>query len=338
MGLWRTYRLRLKRKGLRLRAFRKRRELTAVTNRTAQIHGGDVLLFCTLRNERHRLGYFLKYYRGIGIDHFLIVDNGSTDGSGDYLSEQPDVSVWRSDASYKRARFGMDWLNWLLIRYGHRHWCLTVDPDEFLVFPFCDTRPLRALTDWMDASSVRSFPAMLLDMYPRGPLGAPAQSRAEGDDPFETNCWFDSGNYTLKKNPLFGNLWIQGGPRSRVFFADGPARAPALNKIPLVRWDRQFVYASSTHMLLPRGLNLVYDEWGGEKISGLLLHAKFTDAFAQKATEELARGEHYAASREYTAYARDARDGAELWCKWSERYQNWRQLESLGLMSRGNWA
>ena len=57
-------------------------------------------------------------------------------------------------------------------------------------------------------------------------------------------------------------------------------------------------------MLLPRGLNLVYDEWGGEKASGCLLHAKFLDTFAVKAEEEMARGQHYANSHEYRAYRR----------------------------------
>ena len=28
----------------------------------------------------------------------------------------------------------------------------------------------------------------------------------------------------------------------------------------------------------------------------------------------------------------------DLWCKFSEKYINWRQLEILGLMSKGNWA
>jgi hypothetical protein len=336
VGLWRTYRLRLARKRWRIRAFRKRRDLSAVVNRVADIRRDDILLFCTLRNERQRLPYFLRYYRDLGVNHFLIVDNDSTDGSRDYLAQQGDVSLWHSAASYKRARFGVDWLNWLQRRYAHNHWTLTVDADEFFVYPFSDTRPLRALTDWLDASSIRSFGAMLLDMYPKGPIDA--QPYHEGQDPFEIASWFDSGNYTLKKNALYGNLWIQGGPRARTFFPSNPERAPALNKIPLVKWDRSYTYVSSTHMLLPRGLNLVYDEWGGEKASGCLLHAKFLDTLTEKAEEEMSRGQHFAGSAEYKAYRAGLQATPDLWCKWSEKYINWRQLEILGLMSKGNWA
>lgn len=289
-----------------------------------------------MRNERVRLPYFLRYYRNLGVSHFLMVDNGSDDGSAEFLAKQDDVSLWTTSASYKRARFGADWLNWIARKHAHGHWALTVDPDEFFVYPFSDTRNLRALTDWLDASSIRSFGAMLLDMYPKGTLDARAYR--EGQDPFEIANWFDSGNYMITKNKRFGNLWIQGGPRARAFFSDNPARAPALNKIPLVKWHRAYTYVSSTHNLLPRGLNLVYDEWGGEKASGVLLHAKFLDTFSEKAKEELERKQHYAASHEYKAYAAKLKDNPDLWCKWSEKYINWRQLEILGLMSKGNWA
>ncbi|WP_206169699.1 glycosyltransferase family 2 protein [Tropicibacter alexandrii] len=328
--------MRLRRRRWRIRAFRKRRELRPVTNRTSDIKPSDLLVFSTQRNEGVRLPYFLDYYRDMGVNHFLIVDNDSTDGSLDYLARQPDVSVWSTQASYKRSRFGVDWMNWLLMRYGHGHWCLTVDPDELFLYPFCDTRPLRALTDWLDASSIKSFSAMLLDMYPKGRMDQTPYM--PGQNPLEIASWFDSGNYTIQKNPELGNLWIQGGPRARVFFANKPELAPALNKIPLVRWDRRYAYVSSTHNLLPRGLNLVYDEWGGEKASGILLHTKFLSTFADKAEEELTRGQHYGASREYIAYADAVQDNPDLWCKWSEKYINWRQLEILGLMSKGNWA
>ena len=336
MGVWTSYRLRLQRKRWRIRAWRKRRDLKSISNQSSKIKEDDILLFSTLRNEKIRLPYFLEYYRELGVNHFFIVDNASSDGSLEYLRSQPDVSVWSTKASYKRSRFGVDWLNWLQRKYAHGHWTLTVDPDEFFVYPFCDTRPIRALTDWLDASSIKSFSAMLLDMYPKGRIDE--EPYRAGQNPIDIASWFDSGNYTISRNPLFGNLWIQGGPRARVFFPDEPDRAPALNKVPLVKWNKRYTYVSSTHMLLPRGLNAVYDEWGGEKASGVLLHTKFLDTFAIKAAEELNRKQHYAASVEYKAYAESLKDNPDLWCKWSEKYINWRQLEILGLMSKGNWA
>ena len=132
----------------------------------------------------------------------------------------------------------MDWLN-RLRALGHGHWCLTVDADEFLVYPFCDTRPLRALTDWLDAVVDPAFRPCCWTCIPKGPIQA--QPYRDGQNPFEIAQYFDSGNYTISRNSCYGNLWIQGGPRARMFFADRP-NAPAMNKIPLVKWHRDYAY------------------------------------------------------------------------------------------------
>lgn len=335
MGLLRSYQLRMERRRRRIRAWRKGRELQQYHDQTQKIGAEDILLFTVVRNERERLPYFLSYYRKLGVAHFIFIDNGSDDGSKEYLEKQIDTSVWVTEASYKRAKFGIDWMNCLMRRYGSGHWVLAVDVDEFFVFPHCDTRNLRALTDWLDASSIKSFGAMLLDMYSERPIEKTPYK--EGTDPIKKLSYFDSGNYVMRRNGKYGNLWVQGGPRQRVFFEDEPHRAPALNKIPLVKWERAYVYVSSTHNLLPRGLNLVYDEWGGEKASGCLLHAKFLNLLRFKAQEEIERKQHYAASREYEAYSKKIGTGTRLWTDQSVKYEDWRQLEALGLMSSGSW-
>ena len=336
MTVFTSYMLRLQRKRWKIRAFRKRRELSVVQDRTKTIRPTDILLFCTFRNEDIRLPFFFEYYRKLGVDHFLMVDNDSTDGGSEFAAEQPDVSLWSTQAGYGNARFGMDWLTYLQWRYADGHWALTVDVDEFFVYPFCDTRPLAALGDWLDASDVRSFGTMMLDMYPKGPVSEAIYER--GMDPLQIADWFDTGNYTISRNKKMRNLWIQGGPRARAFFANTPEKAPALNKVPFVKWSRRYTYVSSTHMILPRGLNLVYDQQGGEKTSGVLLHAKFVNTFSHRAREEASRGEHYGTGGEYARYADKQAHDPDLWTKWSAQYLNWRQLEGLGLMSKGNWA
>ena len=330
------FRLGLRRRRLLARAARQGARLTPVADRTGAIRPGDILLAVTLRNEAVRLPYFLDWYRRLGVAHILAVDNGSDDESCEYLAAQPDVSVWSCTGSYRAARFGMDWVTCLLNRHATGHWVVTVDPDEFLVYPFHDTRPLAALTEWLEVTGARAYPAMLLDMYPEGQVGA--EPYEAGQDPFATACWFDAANYTIRPNPWYGNLWIQGGPRARTMFADRPTLAPSLNKIPLVRWRRGTVYVSSTHMLLPRGLNRVWDRLGGERPAGCLLHAKFLSPMIGKVAEELERREHFADGLEYRAYAARLDQGLTLWTPQSTRYAGWRQLERLGLISHGGWA
>ncbi|SOC15092.1 glycosyltransferase family 2 protein [Rhodobacter maris] len=333
--LWRAYRGRLRRRYLLLRAIRRRRRLTVVVDRTAQIGPESILLFATIRNEDARLDHFLKHYRALGVDHFLIVDNESNDGSREMLELAPDVSLWRTGASYRLHRFGLDWLTWLMFRYGHNHWCLTVDADELLIYPYHDTRPLAALTGWLDRIGQRVYPAMMLELYPRGPIEA--QHYTPGEDPTALLCWFDAGNYTILRQEKTRALWIQGGPRARMFFADRPRHAPTLTKLPLVRWNRRWVYLNSTHSMLPERLNECYDQRGGEAPSGLLLHTKFLPQVVGKAAEEKRRREHFGRPEIFDGYYDGLIASPDFWTPHSRRLSGWRALEALGLMSRGGW-
>ena len=65
---------------------------------------------------------------------------------------------------------------------------------------------------------------MMLDMYPKGAMHE--QPYREGQNPFEIAQYFDSGNYMISRNRPYRNLWIQGGPRARLFFGDDPKMPP----------------------------------------------------------------------------------------------------------------
>lgn len=311
------------------------RELTRRALRVERIKAGDILLLATIRNEASRLPFFLDYYRNLGVAHFLIVDNGSTDGSTEILESGEDVSLWTTEASYKRANFGQHWLNGIAHRYAHGHWTLCVDPDEYLVYPHCDTRDLGVLTDHLSATRRSSMGTLLLDIYGDGPILNTACG--PGENPIDAAPYFDPANYFFRRDDRYRNLWIQGGPRMRAFFADRPMHAPALNKIPLVKWRRGMCFVSSTHALLPRSVNVTYADDFGERLTGALLHAKFLAELSDKVDEELERGEHYAGGREYRAYADRIAEGQGLWSPHSARYKDWRQLVDLGLMSQGGW-
>jgi len=331
----RAYRLRWRRRQLLVRAYRKRQQIRAVQDLTDSIKPGAILAFVTVRNEAVRLPYFIEHHRRLGVDHFLVVDNDSNDGCRDWLAQQGDVSLWVTKAGYKQSRFGLDWLTWLQRRHGHGHWCLTLDADEILIYPYWETRPLRALTQRLERDGLRVFGAMMLDLYPKGSLES--QRYAAGQDPLEVLPWFDSGNYTVQVQPRMRNLWIQGGPRARAFFGGQPRLAPTLNKVPLVLWHRSYAYVNSTHALLPRHLNAVYEVEGGERLSGILLHTKFLPIIVEKSEEERERQQHFANSTHYDTYYHKLSQNPDLWCAASQRYTGWRQLEALGLMSRGGW-
>lgn len=332
---WIAYKLRWNRRKFLWRAWRKRHEMTCVVDRTPGIATGMVLGFSTVRNETLRLPYFLKHHRALGVRHFLFIDNASNDGTAEYLAAQPDVSLWSADHSYKAARFGMDWQNLLLRRYGHGHWCLTLDADELFVPPHHGTRDLHDLTRWLDTRKQRSFGALMIELFPKGQLSrSPYEA---GQDPVVALPFFDADNYRQTLQPKLQNLWVQGGVRARRFFADTPARAPTMSKIPLVRWSRKYAYVSSTHTALPRSLNRAFGAAPGTVASGALLHTKFLHTAPQEAREEKARREHFGTPERFDAYYDAVMEDPDLWRKGASQYQGWKQLEALGLMSRGDW-
>jgi hypothetical protein len=330
------YKLRLRRLRLLLRSWRKRGQLTPARDRTAAIRPGAILAFACVRDEALRLPWWLAHHRRLGVDHFLIVDNASTDGTAELLAAEPDVSLWTTPDSYKRSRFGIDWVTALMMRHAPGHWCLTLDADELLVYPHHDTRDLGALTHWLDRTGREAMGAAMLDLYPRGRLGAAAH--APGEDPVATLPWFDAGNHMAVVQPKLRNRWMQGGVRARRFFAAEPRRAPTLSKIPLVRWRRGYAYVTSTHVLLPRRLNETYARDGGEAPTGVLLHTKFLPNVLAKSAEEKHRRQHFENSDLYQGYYDALIGDPVLWCERSTRYAGWRQLDELGLMGDGGWA
>ena len=326
-----AYRMRWKRRRRLFAAFRSRRDLELVIDRTDKISASDVLLFSTIRNELDRLPHFLSHYRSLGIAQFVIVDNGSNDGTREFLEKQDDVSLWATDESYRNSHFGSDWLTWLKIKYGHGHWCLSVDADEIFIYPEWVSNDLQKLTAALDQTGAEAMGALMLDMYPKGRLDR--ANYVPGEDPFKALCWFDSGPFSTRRQYPMENLWVQGGVRQRVLFSDEPVRAPTLNKLPLVKWDRRYAYFNSTHSMLPQRLNRAYDGPGDTRLSGVLLHTKFLPTIGGKSAEEKSRREHFGSPGDFDQYYDRLISGESLWCEKSKEYSGWQQLVTLGIMS-----
>lgn len=89
--------------------------------------------------------------------------------------------------------------------------------------------------------------------------------------------------------------------------------------------------------MLPKQLNRVYDYRGEKPPQGALLHTKFLPTIGKKSGEEKQRQEHFANSRLYDDYYDALAANPDLWAETSMRFEGWRQLEALGIMSRGDW-
>jgi hypothetical protein len=310
-------------------AFRFGMELRVIQDNLSKIENGDIVLFACCRNEASRLRYFMQYYERLGVEHFIFVDNGSTDDSHLFWKERPNVSVFETSGSYKASNFGMHWLNHLLSRYGTGHWCIVCDPDELLVFPGSEVCSLQDLSVLLEAQGREAFFAVMLDFYPPHELGW--ESGCE--DWLEICPYFDGGGYWKVKSSPYSNLFVRGGVRARLMDPKDRHKAPALNKYPFVKWKRSFFYIQSMHMLRPIKLNKGY---APTDITGALLHFKFMPVIISKIEQELVEKQHYDNSREYLHYKSMIEKHKSFYDeKLSVRYSDSTQLLRMGLIQLG---
>lgn len=272
-----------------LRARRRSPDLHTVTTRPG-LAGARIVVLLIVKNERTRIPFFLKYYRGLGVEHFIVVDNRSDDGSTALLAGETDVSLFVADGDFAAARYGADWANHLLSRHCAGKWVLWLDADEHLVFSPRPEARLPDLTAALEQRAQTSLQSVMIDMYSDR---VPSENLlAEGQDPLQVCDLFDSTGYLRIENHVTGTTWIKGGVRGRLFFPD-VHDGPALNKTPLVRWRRHFVFLKSAHEVWPACVN------GAGRVNSALLHFKFTSAAVDAALDPRNRAQH---TDEYSRY------------------------------------
>jgi hypothetical protein len=255
-----------------------------------EIPAGAHVVVAVVRNEALRLPFLISYYRQKGFDAFIFVDNGSSDGTREFLLSQPDTYVFSATEDYSASRFGLDWTNLMLNRFCTGCWTLVVDADEMLVWPGCERETIADLTRRLDSCGAEALFAILLDMYSNKPFGKIGYRPGM---PFLEGSRFFEGPYTFLPAQQFPYWQVYGGVRARAagMLPELRTDPPTVSKLPLVKWRQGQQFTLSTHALL-RPMRLA-------PMRGALLHFKMFDDIVEKCRHEVERGQHYAEAREY---------------------------------------
>ena len=253
----------------------------------------EIRLFMNVRNESLRLPFFLKHYRRLGVDRFFIVDNVSNDGTIDTLLKEPDVHIWSTQQSYADAHYGIDWMQYLIWRYGKQRWCLVVDADELLLYPGWLNMTLQQWCKQHQNAGFDCVRMFLLDAYLNN---TPADKKQIYDRLLQLDWFYDADPSLYALNI---NNHVVGGMRRRMFGVDA-----CLIKHPL--------FLCNSHTVLHEGMHMHCGQRPSD-VKGVLLHTKFLDDFACRVTEEVRRKEHWDGAKEYKKYATHCVERPSFW-------------------------
>lgn len=256
----------------------------------ARSNPDDVIVVSVMRNGEPWLESFLAHHRSMGIKHFVILDNGSTDRSIDVLSRQADVTLLASSAPYHAYENTMK--RYLANKYCRDRWCLCVDVDEQFDFPGSAHASLHALIGYLDQRGFNAVITQMLDMFSDGPLSEARIRPGIGlrlQYPFYDVSAIDKTPYAFGEvsNPAI--MTHHGGIRKKVFGTKN-----GLSKVSLFRMDGKIKPFIAWHHALNARL---------ADFSGVLLHFPFVDSFYAKVAEAVKSGRYgYLTSDEYSGY------------------------------------
>lgn len=287
----------------------------------------DVSCFVGVRNELRLLPYFLDHHRKLGIAWFFFMDNGSDDGTRQFLLTQPDCHVFHTEGSHFALNVEPpNWTNTLLNVFGDGNWCLSLDADEMFVYPHHERVTLPTLCEYLERTHSDALIASMIDMYGDGPI---AEAEYDGlVPPLEAAPYLDPKPGWLRpRDGSFPPVQMFGGVRERVFWHGRFKREfpPCLTKAPLVKWKKGMRYLVAQHTL---------SEGRFSEVKGALLHFKFLNSPVEKSELSITEnvGVVEKGLEERTAYVAALKSDPKLALKSdkSTRYRDSMQLVELG--------
>ena len=252
---------------------------------------------------------------------FAFVDDQSSDGTRAMLLDQDDVDLYESATDFRGSAGGLLWRDRLVDIYGRNRWYVSIDADEYLVFPGSEHRKLVDFIDDLARHDLKRSLAVMLDMYPDGAIGAAEATASPESFPTAISPLHDGTDYQIA-NEKFCTA-VRGGPRRRRFGVD-----MRLTKFPVLFADSKTSFASGSHHgPLPIRRNF-------SPVHAVLLHFKFPPGAVEEFHAVAKRGTHFGGSLYYRQIVEHADFGGQTDFRYpgTRRYRDSQELVVRGFM------
>ncbi len=223
------------------------------------VEENPIVVLC-IKNDLKRIQMLVDHYRSLGVEKFAFMDNGSDDGTFEWLMDQSDIDLFRCYEPYRTA-VKEGWINRIVSHYGFDRWYIVTDSDELLVFQGMEEHSLSDLVKVLIQKGYKRIKGLTLDAYSEGKAYDKSEDIRKGYKWIDTDSYKEvdacAGVYKIKR--------FVGGPRYRLMKSD-----ISLSKYPLVYWEKGTI-SDSAHFQYPHDLICASPCLAG------ILHFKFID-------------------------------------------------------------
>jgi cyanophycin synthetase len=261
-------------------------------------------LIALMRNESYLLPHFFAHYRDLGVENFIVYDDGSRDGTREFLANQLDCTLVTSDRSFNEllsdGRSYHHGLRQVLQDvFLPDRWAISVDADEFLILP----PPFTRAADFEKLLDKRGHSCVFGTMIDAYPVRLRDRHYSQALSPFEGSPYVDSASGFRRLLGTHKPQKMLEGIRGRLIrrlreeqpksyhqlFGNKGYLMPALFKVPFLHSGRGLVRLNShTINAIPP-----YD------VEVALGHFKFGPDFDSRMSTALSDEKYYLGSIEY---------------------------------------